>query len=271
VNFLSSMPSFERLHDYIIALSLATARMTGMILIMPAFARLGLSGIMRGATALAFALPLVPMVITALAGQQLTGLTIFALMPKEVAIGMMVGIVLGLPIWAAEAAGDILDLQRGSTAASLFAASGAGEASITGTLLALIMVALYFGFGGLPLALRTIYQSYGMWPIVNVVPTLSPVTGEFFLALLDGVILMGLMLVAPIVVFMLLADLLLALVSRATPNLNVFALSLSVKNLVFALLLVLYGAFLFKYMGDDLNSLLHAGSDIEKLARPAAR
>jgi type III secretion protein T len=77
-------------------------------------------------------------------------------------------------------------------------------------------------------------------------------------------------LVAPIVIFMLLTDLLLGLASRATPQLNVFALSLSVKNLIFSSLLVLYGAFMIKYMGNDLGLLLRAGSDLETLTKPAS-
>jgi type III secretion protein T len=129
------------------------------------------------------------------------------------------------------------------------------------------MVALFFGSGGLPLTLRTVYESYEIWPIVNFLPGLSPATGDFFLALLDNIVVMGLVLVAPIVIFMLLDDLLLALVSRAAPTVNVFALSLSTKNLIFSLLLALYAAFLLKYMGNDLSSLLHGGNDIEKLAK----
>lgn len=271
MDFFSTMPPFERLHDYIIAMSFAVARMTGMIAVMPAFTRLGLTGILRGAIALALSLPLVPMVVASLAGQHLTLMSIGALVPKEVMIGTIIGVILGLPIWAAEAAGEILDLQRGTTAAGLFDPSAADEAGITGTLLALTMAALYFSSGGLPLTLRTVYESYGVWPVVDVLPALSVSTGEFFLALLDQIVVMGLMLVAPVVVFMLLADLLLGLVSRAAPSLNVFALSLGVKNLVFALLLALYAVFLLKYMGNDLSSLLHAGSDIEKLGRPPAR
>jgi type III secretion protein T len=186
-------------------------------------------------------------------------------------IGVAIGLVLGVPVWAAEAAGDMVDLQRGSTAASLFDISETEEEGITGTLLGLIMVALFFGSGGLRLTLRTVYESYGIWPAGNVFPTLSPAAGEFFVALLDRVVALGLMLVIPIVVFMLLSDLLLGLVSRTAPQFNIFALSLSMKNLVFAILLVLYGAFLIRYMGNGLGSLLQAASDLETLAKPAAR
>jgi hypothetical protein len=39
----------------------------GLIIVMPAFTRLGLTGILQGATALALALPVVPVIVAALA------------------------------------------------------------------------------------------------------------------------------------------------------------------------------------------------------------
>lgn len=260
--------SFERLHEYVIAISFAVARMTGLIVVMPPFTRLGLTGILRAATAVVLALPLVPMIVGAIASEHLTVTMIAALAVKEVVIGLAIGIVLGVPIWAAEAAGDILDLQRGTSSASLSDPLGASDESITGTLFGLVILALYFGSGGLPLTLRTVYDSYGIWPATTLFPTFSAAAGPFFVALLDNIMTMALVLVAPIVIFMLLADLLLALVSRAAPQLNVFALSLNLKSLIFATLLVLYGVFLIEYMRADLSSLLHAGSELETLAKP---
>jgi type III secretion protein T len=258
----------DRIQDYAIATGFALARMAGLISVMPAFTRIGLTGILRGATALALALPVVPMVVAALAGERLTITIVAALLFKEVIIGVVIGLVLGVPIWAAEAAGDILDLQRGSNAAGLVDPLAIVEEGITGTLFGLVMVALYFGSGGLRLTLGTVYDSYGIWPAAAVFPTLTPAAGQFFIRLLDNVVTMGLVLVAPIMIFLLLSDLLLGLVSRAAPHLNVFALVLSVKNLVFALLLALYCAFLIKYMGTDLGSLLGAGSDLATIGKP---
>jgi type III secretion protein T len=268
---VDDLPTFlqltERVLDDLAAAGFAMARMTGLIIIMPAFTRLGLTGILKGAIALALMLPLLPTVFAEFGDQHLPRMMMVALLPKELVIGLMIGLVLGVPMWAAEAAGDILDVQRGSSSATLMDPSAASEASITGTLLTLVMLALYFGSGGLALTLRTVYESYGIWPVANFLPTLSPAKGDFFLALLDNIILTGLTLAGPIVVFMFLDDLLLALVSRAAPNINVFALSLSTKNLIFAVLLTLYGGFLLKYMGNDLGWLLHAGTDLENLAK----
>jgi type III secretion protein T len=272
VDFLSFAQQFvEHFYAYVIAISFASARMTGLIVIMPAFTRMGLTRLQQTAAALALALPLVPMIVAGIAREQLTPMVIAFLLFKEVLIGLVIGVVLGVPIWAAETAGDILDLQRGSTAANLFDPSSTTEESITGTLFGLIMVALYFGSGGLALTLHTVYDSYAIWPASSILPALTAAAAEFFVRLLDSIVTMGLVLVGPIVIFMLLTDLTIALVSRAAPALNVFALSLGVKNFVFTLLLVLYGAFLIAYMRNDLGSLLRAGSDLETLATPGAR
>jgi type III secretion protein T len=261
---------FVWLDTYVIATSLSMARMLGLVIIMPAFTRLGLSGLLQGVVAIALALPLVPMVEGTVAAAHLTPILAATLLLKEVLIGLMIGLVLGVPIWAAEAAGTMLDVQRGSAAASLLDPSAGTEEGVTGTLLGLIMVALYFSFGGLPLTLKTMYESYQLWPAASVLPALTATAGQFFVALLDNIITMGLVLVAPIVIFMLLADLMLALVARAAPQINIFALSLNVKNLIFSVLLVLYGAFMIKYMGNDLALLLRAGSDLQAVTNPTS-
>lgn len=260
---------FGRLHDYVAAAGFAVARLTGVIIILPAFTRLGLTGILRAAIALVLAFPIVPMLVEALAGQRLTVTTTAILLLKEIIVGLVIGLVLGVPFWVAETAGGVLDLQRGSTSASLMDPLAMTAESITGTLFGLVMVALYYGAGGLPLTLRVVYDSYGLWPAGRFLPLFSASAGELFIGLLDNVVTMGLMLGAPLVVCLLLSDLLLGLVSRAAPQINVFALSLSVKNLVFALLLVLYCAFLIRYMNADLELFRTVGHRLEAIAPPA--
>lgn len=264
----SIVSSFERLHDYFIAVGFAVARMTGVIVVMPPFTRVGTTGILRGAIALAFALPLAPVVMPTVAGAQLTVAAIATLLLKEMAVGVTIGLVLGVPFWAAEAAGDVLDLQRGSTAASLIDPLAMTQESISGTLFGLAMVAVYYASGGLDLTLRTVYDSYAFWPPGRFLPIFSDAAGELFVDLLDTIITTGVVLGAPIIVCLLLADLLLALISRAAPHLNIFALTLSVKNLVFAVLLVLYCVFLINYMGVDVAALLDVGSKLEAIRAP---
>jgi type III secretion protein T len=247
--------AFRQIQVYLFAAALALSRMIGMMTVMPVFTRLGINGLVRNGIGLVLALPMVPMIAAAIEGQQLTTGIIAALLFKEATVGVIIGLVAGLPLVAAEFAGDVLDLQRGSSGAFLSDPSGA-QASVTGALFALVMMALYFGSGCFSLTLRAVYESYDIWPVRRFVPLFSREAGDLYLHLLDTVFTMGVVLVMPVMVCLLLVDLLFALVSRAAPQLQVFFLSLTAKNLIFSVLLVLYSAYLVSYMKSDLAVLL---------------
>jgi type III secretion protein T len=257
---------FKPLQPYLIAAAFALARMLAMMVVFPVFDRLGVTGFIRNSIAVVISIPLIPMIAAHLEGEQLSFGLIVALILKEVVVGLVVGVVLAVPLYAAEAAGDILDLQRGSSAASLSDPLGSSQSAITGTLLALIVIALYFASGCFDLTLRAIYDSYGIWPVRRILPLFSREAGGLFLSLLDTIVSTGLMLIGPVVVCLLLVDLLFALIARAAPSLQPFYLSMTVKNLVFSLVLVLYSAFLVGYMKNGLVVFLDVKPQLEAIA-----
>ena len=257
---------FRPLQPYILAAAFALARMLAMMVVFPVFDRLGVTGFIRNSIALVISIPIIPMIAAHLDGEQLSLGLIAALLLKEVIVGLIVGVVLAVPLYAAEVAGDVLDLQRGSSSASLSDPLGSTQSNITGTLLALIVIALYFASGCFDLTLRAIYDSYGIWPVRRILPLLSREAGGLLLSLLDTVVATGVMLVGPIVVCLLLVDLLFALIARAAPSLQPFYLSMTVKNLVFSLVLVLYGAFLIGYMKNGLVVFLDVKPQLEAIA-----
>jgi type III secretion protein T len=263
------LPPLAPLQPYLIAAGLALARMTAMMLVMPAFTRLGVTGIVRSGIALVLTLPVIPLVAQSVASLDLTPGTVAMLLAKEAAVGTIIGLVLGVPLWAAEAAGDILDLQRGASMATLTDPSNSAETSVTGTLLALTMLALFNASGGVRVVLRVVYDSYTLWPVAATLPQFGRTTGLVLLHLLDDIVALGLMLVVPLVACLFVADVVIALLSRAAPNLNVFDLSLGLKNLLFAALIVLYCAFLVSYMKADLALLDGMSRRLETIARPS--
>jgi type III secretion protein T len=256
------------LETYVIAAAIGLARVTGVIVVMPAFTRLGLTGMIQAGVALALTLPLLPFIVATVPAESLGFGQMAAILFKETVVGTTIGLVLGVPIWAAEAAGEILDLQRGVTFADLLDPSAVTVNNILGTLFAITMVALFFTSGGLSLTLRAVYDSYSLWPLTSFVPIFSAESGRLLLTILDDIMGIGLMLVAPIVLAMLLSDLSLALVARAAPHMNIFVLSLTVKNFVFTLIIVLYGAFLLSYMREDPAWIVDGTAKLRQYAPP---
>lgn len=262
-------PLFASIRDlqlYLLAGAFVLARLGGFMLMMPLFSRVPLSGLLRNGVALALAVPILPMLMHTLAGQPIAGAMIVIYILKELLVGIALGLAMGVPFWAAEAAGDILDLQRGSSMGTLIDPMMTHETSATGTLLAIVMIAIYLAAGGLELSLNAVYDSYGLWPVERLTPVFSGDAAGIFLGLLNQLLKMALTLVFPLIVSMLLSDIVLAFLARASPHFNVFSLSLIVKTLVFCFVFVLYAAFLLSYMSRDLGFLHEAIRQIKLLS-----
>jgi type III secretion protein T len=263
--FETLFSSLRDLELYAVAGAFALARLTGLMAIMPFFSRIRLAGLLRNGVALAFAIPIIPALVDVLRESHMTTTVIMAYMLKEFVVGLMLGLVMGVPFWAAEAAGDILDLQRGSSMGTLIDPMMTHETSATGTLLTIVMMTIYLAAGGLEVTLSSLYDSYSLWPVDNLLPALSKEAAAIFLELLDRTISMALALVFPLIVSLLLSDVVLALLARASPHLNVFALSLIVKTLVFSMVFPLYATFLVQYIARDLGVLLDTTTKIREI------
>lgn len=246
----------EIAYPLLVAAAVGMARAMGMIMLTPAFMRLGLTGMIRSAVAFVIALPVVPAVFATVDGSALpSALDLAGLIAKEMCIGAVIGIAFGIPFWAAETAGELIDLQRGSTMSQLIDPLSSGESSVTATLLSLCIVVLFFMSGGFLFLLDAFYGSYDLWPATGFRPIMGDDAPAAILSVLDRIMQVALVLTGPIVIAILIADVMMAFLSRLTPQLHVFDLSMSVKNLLYSLLIVLYLAFLMPLMFDEIAGL----------------
>ncbi|MGJ8522556.1 Surface presentation of antigens protein SpaR [Carnimonas sp. R-84981] len=235
---------------------LSVARALGIILISPAFSRLGLTGLLRGAVAAILALPVAPVVFDSLQHHPDIGnVAITGLMLKEMMIGLVLGVLFGIPLWAAEMAGELIDLQRGATSAQLFDPLYQVEHGVTGTLMSLLVVVLFFVSGAFMTLIGGLYQSYTLWPVFEYSPALDSISASQLLGILDQIMRSAVIMVAPLTIAILLADIMLAFLARMSPNLHVFDLSLSVKNLLFSFFILIYFIFLIPQLEDSVADL----------------
>lgn len=271
-NPVPAVPLIQAAYPYLLATALAVARTLGVVMITPAFTRLGITGLLRSCIAVAVAVPIVPPILeTIVQVQGLSPLTVTGLMVKEVLVGGVIGFVFGIPFWAAETAGDIVDLQRGSTSSQLLDPISLAESSVTATLLTLSMLALFFTTGGFGLLADAVYRSYELWPVAKFTPVLEPSSALGVLKALDRLMQIAVLLVAPIMIALLAADLMLGYLSRLAPQIHVFDLSLSVKNLLFTFLMALYAVFLAPAMLTEVGALQGAFDAIRALVQSGAR
>lgn len=229
----------------------AAARPLGYILLLPVFSRFHLNvGYLRGALVVAMILPVMPSAIAlAAADPSLLGIgRLPGLMAAEFLVGALLGLLAGMPMWAALAAGDFIDMQRGAQMAQLFDPGSSDQQSVTGTMLVLVCILVLCAQGILiPALFGPLLDSYRVIPMFAPLAALQPAQGALALRLLDTLLHTGLVLALPVMVPLLLIELAVAIATKYMPQLNSTFLAMSVKQAVYALLMVVYATMLAGY------------------------
>lgn len=168
------------------------------------------------------------------------GIWLIVILGKEVLIGLLIGFVAAIPFWAIEAAGFLVDNQRGAAMASMFNPTLGSQSTPTAVLLTQTLITLFFSGGGFVTFIYALFKSYTSWPIVDFFPTVSDAWVSFFYTQFEQLMWLGVLMSAPLVLAMFLAEFGLALISRFAPQLNVFFLAMPIKSAIASVLLIVY-------------------------------
>ncbi|WP_283440604.1 type III secretion system export apparatus subunit SctT [Noviherbaspirillum suwonense] len=239
----------------LMAFGFALPRMLAIFSVLPMFNRQALPGMLRIGVAGGLALFLVPGLIDpAMAVERGTG-EIIAICFKEALIGFLLGFIIAMPIWAFEVMGAFVDNQRGASIAQTLNPLTGHESSPLGDLFSQTIVVLLFITGGFTLILAAIQDSYRLWPVLSFFPDLDASTPAFLLSQLDRMMRLAIVMSAPIMFAMLLAEIGLAIVSRFVPQLQVFFLAMPIKSGIAIFMFSIYVAVLFDYSIDAVRNI----------------
>ncbi len=243
----------------------AMARPAGAALVLPVFTRAQLGGPVRAAVAFALGLAAIPGIGAELAAHPLASGPLALLGVKEVFVGLLIGVLLGIPIWSVQSVGELLDTQRSATQDKQPEPGSGNQDSTTATFLGMAVVALFVISGGLDALAATIGSSYGVWPALRFLPLPATGWGGFLLGLLDHIMRVSLSLAAPVVMGMLLCEACVILLMRAVPKLQLYDLAPTLRNLMFVLLMLGYAQFLVVYMHREIETLHGVAAQIRVL------
>ncbi|MDT7520744.1 type III secretion system export apparatus subunit SctT [Rhodoferax sp. TBRC 17660] len=261
------MLGMQEVQGAVLGLMLGMARLVALLSLLPYYSKQASSALMRVAIAMAFTFPALPMLMSQYS-QNISADTLFlGLFFKEVFIGLCIGWAIALPFWAAEAIGFIISNQYGATVGNSTDAITGNETSPLGVILLQLYLVLFLLHGGANAVLDTYYASYTVWPLAATWPTLDAGFPEHWLKLFDAMMRLSVMLAAPAMIAMLLAEIGLAIVSMFAPQLPVFFLAMPVKACIALFVLTLYLATLMGYLGDHARAMAVILPDLGRLAR----
>jgi flagellar biosynthetic protein FliR len=222
------------------ALLLGTARATGFVLLAPPFNSRTIPGPVKAAFALALSVLLSTQIAPGLPEPTAGFLVVSAV--TEVVIGAGLGFVVQVLFNAVQMAGDLIDLSGGFSLQPAYDPLSMNQHSSVGRLQYLLATTLLFTSGGHLMIVKGFATSYVGLPVGGDVPTDQ--LAQVLLTAFSMMFLAALQIAGPMVAVLLLADVALALLSRAAPALNVFAtgpplkilLTLAMLGLTFPLL-----------------------------------
>ena len=232
----------------LVALLMATARAAGFVLLAPPFNTRTIPAPVKGALALALSVALFTR-IAADMPEPTAGFIIVGAV-TEVVIGAALGFVVHVLFAAVQYAGDLIDLTGGFSLQPAYDPLSMTTSSSVGRLHYLLATTLLFTSGGHLLIVRGFATSYEGLPVGGSVP--AEQLAQVLITALSMMFLAALQIAGPMVAVLLLADVALALLSRAAPALNIFSFVFPVKILLSMALLGLT----FPLLPPALDALL---------------
>src|SRR5919107_1722734 len=221
---------------FLVLVGLAFARLLAFLVVVPFFGGAAVPGRGQGGAAAGLVVILFPSLAAGLKGGLLGfgPVGFIALLAKEAFVGFTLGFVASLVFEAVQVAGRVIDFQRGSTMAELFAPQLQAQVSELGQFKLQLAIVIFLAIGAHHFFIGALLRSFELIPATGFPHLQAGWTpaAEFITRLTGGVIGVGVQLAAPAMVALLLTDLFFGLVNRVAPQVNVFFLSLPVKMAV---------------------------------------
>jgi flagellar biosynthetic protein FliR len=180
------------------------------------------------------------------------------LLAWQIAVGVALGFTVRIVFAAVELAGQFLGLQMGLSFAALFDPVNGAQTPVLGQLLSIVTVLLLFAFNGHHLIIAALWDGFQTVPLI---PGAMSAKGFTILVEWGGAIFItGLHLALPVAAALLTANLTIGMMTRAAPQLNVFAIGFPISIGVGFAVLYLSMAYLPAFMEGFLRRAVDVGA-----------
>jgi type III secretion protein T len=220
--------------DLIWPLAVALPRIFGFWLAFPLFGQQPVPLTIRNGLSVAIALFAWPMVASRMPNPMPHMHEWLWIVPKELAIGFFIGFALGIVIWALESAGTLIDTQSGTNNAAQMDPNAGAPLGPTGVLLRHYAIALVLTSGALLEFVLLLVRSFSVWPWHGLLPNAQALGQALFDQRAQLYWDLTLRFAAPVMLALLLTEIGLGLINRATGQFDVYQIGMPVKNLIAA-------------------------------------
>ncbi len=184
------------------------------------------------------------------------------ILTQQLMIGYAMGLTMRLAFSAMEMAGHIMGLQMGLGFATFFSPQTASQVPILGQFLGVMAMLLFLAFNGHLMVISALVESFNTLPI----GASAAFANWKALALAGGNIFSwGLLLSMPVLAALMLTNVALAVLTRAAPQLNIFAVGFPITLAIGFIVLAFSLPYFVPLFGGMVD---HSVQLLSKLARP---
>ncbi|HPP75169.1 MAG TPA: flagellar biosynthetic protein FliR, partial [Armatimonadota bacterium] len=207
---------------------LILARTAGIFTLVPLFGAKQIPVMVRIAIALGITMVFVPFCqSTGTKPLAVDVMPMVALIVKETIVGLVIGFVTTLVFTAIQLAGDYIDLQSGFSFATMFDPVYGAQTAVAGRLHHLLAGLLFFVTNAHHILLSGLADSFRLLPVGQF--SLDPAVAGGVVDLFAALFAVAVRIAAPVVAAVFLADVALAMISRAVPQMNILMSGLPLK------------------------------------------
>lgn len=209
--------------DQIQTFLVVTARVAGFMIGIPVFISAQTPGRVKTTLVFVSSLMLFPVMAKSISQVDFSPLPFFLLVLSEVLLGLLLGLVARLIFTAVEFGATVIGFQMGFASANVYDPQNQRQVELISQFQNVFTILMFLAINGHHIFLRTMVLSYDLLP-----PGQFDVSGEampYLMQLASHMFTLGVQLSAPVLVVLLLSGLILGILARVFPQLNVFMLS----------------------------------------------
>src|SRR6185503_18303420 len=203
-------------------------RLAGMMLFAPLFGSTRIPRRVRALLVLVLAMGVAPSVPRAMLPDTTWELAVA--IGGEMAFGLAMGMALSLVFVAAQWAGEMIGQQMGLNLSEVFDPQFGSSGSVLGELYFMLTLVVFLLIDGHHAMLKGVHDSFTSLPLLTV--GVDRGVFDTVIGLLGGATVLAIRLAAPMLVTMLVVDLVLGLIGRTMPQMNVMSAGLTLRSVV---------------------------------------
>lgn len=230
------MKMFPLLNAYLAGGIFIFARLLGFFRLAPVFNRKETPGLVKISLAL-----ILTIVLTCVVKPEVTIIKdsfILSILLNMV-VGALIGFVAQLILLAIDAGGDMVNMQMGLSSAMVLDPTTSSQVSIVGKCFSMLGLVIFIQLGGVYWLLTALIHSFTIFPLDGTIIPLSQLVNlDLVVELSSNVLFMGLQIASPILLATLGQDIILGVISKTAPQVNVFQLSFLFKPVLGAAIMV---------------------------------